>query len=193
MQITFPFLDNDALIRCICNIYVLYHCLVVLARLRDFATWDSISSMAGWSAYSRSARWHIGWTECNVLAVTSFWSQWLWWRLTTRSLDHSWGFGCLSVQALCLFSVNVASAHMSICADRLSLSKDLKVVKRLHLNELYSIVRIWVISNDWLQSVWINTMDLSDDSHFDILRVFFGNSHVRRRVVLFVTHQNVRH
>ena len=47
--------------------------------------------------------------------------------------------------------------------------------------------------NDRLQTVGIDSVDLANHSHFYVLLFFFRDSHVRRRVVYFVTHENVRH
>lgn len=47
--------------------------------------------------------------------------------------------------------------------------------------------------DDRLQTVRVYSVDLAYDTHLDILGVFFRDSHVGRRVVFLVTHEDVRH
>ena len=47
-------------------------------------------------------------------------------------------------------------------------------------------------TDNWLQSIRIDSDNLAYDSNFDVLGVILRNSHVRRRVVFLVTHKDVR-
>ena len=58
----------------------------------------------------------------------------------------------------------------------------------LEFNFLYAILAIRMVSYYWLKATRIDTVYLSDYAYIFVLIFIFGNHHVRRRVMLFVTH-----
>ena len=112
-------------------------------------------------------------------------------RLAARALGY--GLGRLCVQALHFLSVDVSSTHVRICADRpLPLSEDRIVIERLELNELNSLIGVWMESNDGLKAIRVDAGNLAHDAHLHVLRILLRDGHIRRRVVLFITHEDVR-
>jgi hypothetical protein len=48
-----------------------------------------------------------------------------------------------------------------------------------------------MVPDDWLQTIGLNTGDLSNDTDFHVLRRIFGYRQVARRMVLLVRHDHV--
>ena len=72
------------------------------------------------------------------------------------------------------------------------LTKDSVVVEGLELDQLDSVVGVWVETDNRLQSIRIDSDNLTYNSNFDVLGVILRDCHIRGRVVLLVTHQDVR-
>ena len=61
----------------------------------------------------------------------------------------------------------------------------------LEVNLLNPVLAVWVVSDDRLKSARVDAVHLPDNSDEFILIFVFGNDHVRRRVMLFVTHEDM--
>ena len=64
-------------------------------------------------------------------------------------------------------------------------------VHLLLINFRNSVLSIRVVSDDWLQATGVDSVWLSYDSHEFVLAFVFWYHHVWRRVVFFITHQNM--
>ena len=47
-------------------------------------------------------------------------------------------------------------------------------------------------ANDGLKAIGVDSGNLAHDAHLHILRVLLGDGHIGRRVMLFITHEDVR-
>ena len=171
---------------------------VRVIEIRIFAPWwycfSSLSTRYTLcdSTSSCCSLWYIH-AKHYVLWIACFWSQWLRWCLAARSLLFSICCLRLIIEALSLFPIEISSSLVvsgSWCIA--CFAENLIVVQWLYLNELDSVIWIWMEPDNWLEAIWIHTRNLSNHSHFHILSFIFRNCHVRRWVMLFVTHQDVR-
>jgi len=48
-----------------------------------------------------------------------------------------------------------------------------------------------MITNDWLEFIRLNSRELADNSHFDILAVVFWYGHIAWGMMLLIRHKNM--